>query len=69
MADVEFSEEEAYKAEMLKRVGPTAKTVSKLTDLLIKLGLAKDSTGANIVLAAVGALALLATGLVFLVAS
>ena len=69
MSDVEFSGEEAYKAEIMKRVGPmVTKTGSKIIDLPIKLGLAKDLTGANIVLAVVGVLALLAALLVFLVA-
>ncbi len=65
MSDVEFSEEEAYKREITKRMGPAAESGSKLRELPIKLGLAKDATGANIVLAAVGILALLAAILVF----
>ena len=68
--DVEFSEEEAYKAEMQKRAAPLeAKERSKLADIPIRLGLAKDETGANIVLVAVGIFAVLSALLVFFIAS
>lgn len=67
MSNVEFSEEEAYKKEILKRADVTGKmSSSKLLNFPIKMGLAKDQTGANIILAIVGVFAALAAILVFL---
>ncbi len=69
MSDVEFSEEEAYKAESEKMARTMEKkSVSKLASLPVRLGLAKDATGANIVLVTVAILAALAGVVVFLIA-
>jgi len=66
MADVEFSEETAYKASLKKAVEAVPK--KGLMTLPIKLGLAKDETGATIVLVAVGVVAVVLGVLIFLVA-
>ena len=68
MSDVEFSEEEAYKAEILKKIGKSGGVTSKLTKLPITLGLAKDAAGANIILAMIGILALVSAILLFALA-
>ena len=48
MSNVEFSEEEAYKASLSKM--EANHPVGGLQTLPIRLGLAKDETGANIIL-------------------
>ena len=64
MADVEFSEETAYKASLKKAVEAVPK--KGLMTLPIKLGLAKDETGATIRLFAVWVGAAGHGGLIFL---
>lgn len=69
MSDVEFSEEVAYKNEVLKRAQAKGEISSSLLlNFPIRLGLAKDQTGANIILGIIGILATLAAVLVFLIA-
>ncbi|OHA20766.1 MAG: hypothetical protein A2849_02460 [Candidatus Taylorbacteria bacterium RIFCSPHIGHO2_01_FULL_51_15] len=48
MSNVEFSEEEAYNAALHRKAA--AKPVRRLSTLPIRLGLAKDETGATIIL-------------------
>ncbi|MDO8619993.1 MAG: hypothetical protein Q7R64_01430 [bacterium] len=64
MPDVEFSEEQAYSAS-LSKVGASA-SVGGLRALPIKLGLAKDETGADIILIAVAIIALILMVVLFL---
>lgn len=70
MSEVEFSEEEAYKAEIDKRAVLNEKiaSVSPLLNLPLKLGLAKDTAGATFILAGVAIIAALAALLIFLFA-
>ena len=63
MSDVEFSEETAYTASLQR----TQKKAPKrgLLNLLIKIGLAKDETGAIIVLVVIGILAFVLSVVIF----
>jgi hypothetical protein len=68
MPDVEFSEEEAYKAEINRRaatMGAGAHPWS-LSELTKKLGLARDQASANIVLGIMAVVAALAAIIIFL---
>lgn len=67
MPNVEFSEEKAYNAE-LERSARARGTTPRggLRYLPIRLGLAKDETGAMLVLVIVGAVALVLAVVVFL---
>ena len=70
MPQVEFSEEEAYKAEIDRRavtMGSGAKPWS-LLEIPKKLGLATDETGANVVLVIVAVVAAVAAPLIFIAA-
>lgn len=68
MSNVEFSEEKAYNASLEKVTQKAAREVKGLSKIPIALGLAKDETGATIVLAGVGALALILGVIIFLTA-
>ncbi len=67
MSDVEFSEEKAYNASLERAIQSAPK--KGLGSLPIKLGLAKDETGANIVLGGVGILAIVIGIIVFVSAA
>ncbi len=66
MTDVEFSEEKAYKASYDEAAEKASASQRGLLKLPIRLGLAKDETGATIVLAAVGILAVVLAVVIFL---
>lgn len=66
MSEVEFSEEKAYNASIQRAVEAAPK--KGLSNLPIKLGLAKDETGATIVLALAGVIAAILAVIIFLVA-
>ena len=66
MSDVEFSEEKADDAS-LKRALETAPKKG-IGNLPVRLGLAKDETGATIVLIGVGVLAVILALIIFLLA-
>ena len=66
MSDVEFSEEKAYDASIQKALSKAPK--KGISMLPIKLGLAKDETGATIVLVGIGALALILAVIIFVLA-
>lgn len=63
MSDVEFSEEKAYDASLQRAAENAPK--KGLGNLPIKFGLAKDETGATIVLAGIGILALVLGVIIF----
>ena len=63
MAEVEFSEEKAYNASMKRALESAPKR--GIANLPIKLGLAKDETGATIVMVGVGILALVLAVIIF----
>lgn len=70
MSQVEFSEEEAYKAEINRRtmtMGSGAKPWN-LLEIPKKLGLATDETGSHLVLAIVAAVAVVAAVIIFILA-
>jgi len=70
MPQVEFSEEEAYKAEIDRRaatMGSGAKPFS-LREIPVRLGLATDENGSNTVLLIVAVIAGLAAVIIFLTA-
>ena len=64
MSEVEFSEEKAYDASIQKVLADAPK--KSISNLPIKLGLAKDETGATMVLAGVGILAFVLAVIIFL---
>lgn len=67
MPQVEFSEEEAYKTEIDQRaaaMGSGSKPWS-LLEIPKKLGLASDETGANIVLAVIAVVSVIAALVIF----
>ncbi len=69
MDEVEFSEEKEYDASLRKLTEiAAAEKKGFITTLPIILGLAKDDTGANMVLIGVGVTALLLTVAIFLYA-
>lgn len=66
MDKVEFSEERAYTASIQKALETAPK--KGLTQIPIKLGLAKDEMGSNIILCGVAVFALLLGTVIFLIA-
>ncbi|MSU56406.1 MAG: hypothetical protein EXS51_03845 [Candidatus Taylorbacteria bacterium] len=66
MDEVEFSEERAYTADIQKALEMAPK--KGFAQLPIKLGLAKDETGANIILIGVAVFTLLLGTIIFLLA-
>ena len=68
MSNVEFSEEKAYNASLERMTQKAQKEVKGLNRLPITLGLAKDETGATIVLSVVGVLAFVLGVIIFLTA-
>lgn len=69
MSDVEFSDEETFKTEVQKHIATSGVgSPSKLSSLPVRLGLARDQTGANIILVVIGILAVLVAVLVFIFA-
>ena len=70
MPQVEFSEEEAYKAEIDRRaatMGSGAKPFSIL-EIPKKLGLARDEEGSNVVLIMIAIISAIAALIIFLMA-
>ena len=68
MANVEFSEEKAYNASLEKVTQKAEKEAKGLSRIPIALGLAKDETGATIILAGVGVVAFILGVVIFLTA-
>lgn len=66
MSNVEFSEEKASIASIQQRPADAEK--KGVSDLPVRLGLAKDETGSTIILAAVGVFALILAIVIFVVA-
>ena len=63
MSDVEFSEEAAYNASLQRTLKKTPK--KGLLNFVIKVGLAKDETGAIIILISIGILAFVLSVVIF----
>lgn len=68
MSNVEFSEEKAYNASLEKVTQKAAREVKGLNRIPIALGLAKDETGATVVLSGMGVLAFILGVIIFLTA-
>ncbi len=68
MENVEFSEEKAYNATLDKAVERATSNEKSLSTLPIRLGLAKDETGATIILVGIGVLAFILAAIIFVVA-
>ena len=64
--NVEFNEEDAFRREVEQHRAPSS-TVSKLTGLIVRLGLAKDAAGANSVLIGILILAVISILLILFV--
>lgn len=65
MANVEFSEEEAYQASLRDAAKERGLGTRGLTYFVIRIGLAKDKTGAGIILIGVAVLAALLAVVIF----
>lgn len=65
MAEVEFSEEEAYQASLRDTAKERRGKMRGLTHFIIRMGLSKDETGASIILIGVTILAVLLAGVIF----
>lgn len=65
MPNVEFSEEEAYTASLRDAAKERGGRTRGLAHFIIRIGLAKDETGANIILVGVAVLAVLLAVVIF----
>lgn len=68
MNDVEFPEEQSFMNSSRQAKGGQSGRPSGLFGLVIRTGLAKDETGALVILAAAGALALVLAGTILFLA-